>query len=500
MSEIVVTDLDGTLVAEDDSVIEETAASLRSDAEAGYEIYVVSGRNIDRLDETREWLAANEIPVDEIHLSDFPEGPNASREFKLYKAELILEGGDEIVVWWEDDFQTRQELIDLGVPAENPETLKSVRAQKDINDRVAPAGAQEEARRGLEWRAEYGRGGTAVGVARARDISNGVNLSVDTLRRMVSYFARHEIDQEGEGWSPGEDGYPSAGRIAWALWGGTPARTWAINLLEEIDAAENATSATPHRRSTESRRSSMQPSHKSVPASFQVKAASSDAPHGEATALVSVFNNVDLVGDRILPGAFADSLKAIKESGRSIPWVWSHQWSDPNAYIGKILEATETEKGLLVRASFFNTETAQHIKTLLAEGVVSEFSFAYDVIDQDTAEDGVNELKAINILEAGPTLKGCNPATQLVNVRSVVNSPALSTSHKVGRTLSSKNEQRIRDARSLLEEVLSTIDSSNDTVKTEEPTDSKESEAKVEERGLDGDVALMLLELEDSED
>ena len=44
---------------------------------------------------------------------------------------------------------------------------------------------------------------------------------------MVSYFARHEVDKEAEGFRPGEDGYPSNGRIAWALWGGDPGKTWA---------------------------------------------------------------------------------------------------------------------------------------------------------------------------------------------------------------------------------------------------------------------------------
>ena len=92
---------------------------------------------------------------------------------------------------------------------------------------------REEARRGLEWRAEYGRGGTEVGVARARDIVNNRNLSIDTVKRIASYLARHEVDKEGEGFSPSEDGYPSAGRIAWALWGGDPARSWANRILAE---------------------------------------------------------------------------------------------------------------------------------------------------------------------------------------------------------------------------------------------------------------------------
>jgi len=105
-------------------------------------------------------------------------------------------------------------------------------------DRTPPQGAREEAERGLAWREEYGRGGTAVGVARARDIANGANLSDDTIMRMVSYFARHEVDKQGQGWSQGEEGYPSAGRIAWALWGGDPGRTWANAEAAKMDDDE----------------------------------------------------------------------------------------------------------------------------------------------------------------------------------------------------------------------------------------------------------------------
>lgn len=91
----------------------------------------------------------------------------------------------------------------------------------------------EEAQRGLDWREEFGRGGTEIGVARARDIVNGRNLSRDTVARMSSYFARHEVDKDAEGFRPGENGYPSAGRIAWALWGGDAGRSWATAILRE---------------------------------------------------------------------------------------------------------------------------------------------------------------------------------------------------------------------------------------------------------------------------
>jgi hypothetical protein len=100
----------------------------------------------------------------------------------------------------------------------------------------APTDAMiEEARRGLDWRAEFGRGGTEVGVARARDLVNRRRLSFSTVVRMASFFARHEIDKRGRGFRPNEDGYPSPGRIAWALWGGDPGKTWANAIIKSAD-------------------------------------------------------------------------------------------------------------------------------------------------------------------------------------------------------------------------------------------------------------------------
>jgi len=106
-----------------------------------------------------------------------------------------------------------------------------------------PQGVRDEAQKGLDWRKKYGRGGTAVGVARARDLSNGKNISPETARRMKAYFDRHEVDKKGEGFTPGEDGFPSAGRIAWALWGGDPGQAWANKLVRQMNAEDNAKSS-----------------------------------------------------------------------------------------------------------------------------------------------------------------------------------------------------------------------------------------------------------------
>jgi hypothetical protein len=90
-----------------------------------------------------------------------------------------------------------------------------------------------EAKKGLAWRDEYNRGGTSIGIARGRDIANRKRLSPDTVMRMHSFFSRHEVDKKGQGFSSGE-GFPSNGRIAWALWGGDPGQAWARKLSGQI--------------------------------------------------------------------------------------------------------------------------------------------------------------------------------------------------------------------------------------------------------------------------
>ena len=111
------------------------------------------------------------------------------------------------------------------------------KALSDINTKPTSSMA-DEAEKGLEWRREFNRGGTEIGVARARQLVNRDNLSIDTVNRMHSFFSRHEVDKEAEGFRPGEKGYPSAGRIAWALWGGDPGQSWARGKRNEIEREE----------------------------------------------------------------------------------------------------------------------------------------------------------------------------------------------------------------------------------------------------------------------
>ena len=108
------------------------------------------------------------------------------------------------------------------------------KAESDVDTTPTQAMA-EEAERGLAWRKEHNRGGTEVGVARAVQLVSKEKLSPRTVRRMHSFFSRHEVDKRAQGFRRGEDGYPSAGRIAWALWGGDAGQTWARRTAAKLD-------------------------------------------------------------------------------------------------------------------------------------------------------------------------------------------------------------------------------------------------------------------------
>ena len=133
--------------------------------------------------------------------------------------------------------QSEEDQEKEGVSKEDIDTDDLKQEFKDLQDidTKPTKGMVEEAKKGLEWRREYGRGGTQVAVARATNIKNGDNLSFDTIKRMNSFFARHEVDKKAEGFEIGEDGFPSAGRIAWALWGGDAGQSWAKKKVKEIE-------------------------------------------------------------------------------------------------------------------------------------------------------------------------------------------------------------------------------------------------------------------------
>jgi HK97 family phage major capsid protein len=104
-------------------------------------------------------------------------------------------------------------------------------------DLMPNEGMRKEAQRYRDWKSDGEGGGTDVARTRASQILSGNELSADTVVTMSAWFARHEVDKQGKGFSPGEDGYPSNGRVAWAAWGGDAGKSWSDARSKRIKAA-----------------------------------------------------------------------------------------------------------------------------------------------------------------------------------------------------------------------------------------------------------------------
>ena len=229
--------------------LEQAAQTMPSSATGAWADKVVSAESMNRLrkmldggQELPEAVLADGSDLDDIVIAlklddqyftkdgwtsevseDFGEIIEIDQESIAYVASAFMDGAEAVILrQWVPVAYISQSVITA--------------AADDRSDKPSK-GMVTEAQRGLDWRREFGRGGTDVGIARARDIVNNKDLPIETWKRIKSYFDRHEVDKKGKGWSPGEDGYPSNGRIAWALWGGDAGYSRAKDIVK---AANNA--------------------------------------------------------------------------------------------------------------------------------------------------------------------------------------------------------------------------------------------------------------------
>lgn len=234
---------------------------------------------------------------------------------------------------------------------------------------------------------------------------------------------------------------------------------------------------------------------KSCPVQIKAAGEHEGTEDGVFEAIVAAYN-VDSVGDKITPGAFADTLTQWKSSGNPIPVLWSHMSADPDYHIGEVLEAEERPEGLWVKARLDLDEgsKARQVYRLLKGRRVTQFSFAYDIDEGGWVErkdaPGYYELRKLSLYEVGPTLIGANQATELLDVKSAVtleaSFPDLAKVQealeglKAGRTLSAQNEQRVRDIARLSQELLDSLPSS-DTQDAEKATPTPPAAASPQE-------------------
>lgn len=97
---------------------------------------------------------------------------------------------------------------------------------------IPPEAVAKAAEQGLFLKEKFNRGGTQVGWARAKQLKERRPVTDAEIKRIASYFARHEVDKKAKNF--GNEANPSKGYIAWLLWGGDEGRKWAEEIRSQL--------------------------------------------------------------------------------------------------------------------------------------------------------------------------------------------------------------------------------------------------------------------------
>jgi len=152
---------------------------------------------------------------------------------------------------------------------------------------------------------------------------------------------------------------------------------------------------------------------------------------GELVAYASTFDREpDTAGDVVRRGAFAETLAEWKASGAYIPLLFGHRMDDPRMNLGRVVEAEEDDRGLLIRAEFDSeNEIAQYVRKLVREGRLAKMSFAYDVLDEApiVLPDGrkANELRKLKLHEVSLVPVPANAHADVLDVKSALEGDTL---------------------------------------------------------------------------
>ena len=272
---------------------------------------------------------------------------------------------------------------------ESDDANSDYRAISDI-DFTPTQGMIDEAKKGKEWREEFGRGGTEVGLKTANMIISNT-LTADRVTRMYSYLKRHEVDKQGEGFSPDEDGFPSAGRIAWALWSGDEGVKWSERKRNEIIAEEEKDERNLKNYNQMEKRIF------NIETRVDSTEDGRDLVVGHASVYDSRSNNLGGFYEFIERGAFNEELI----SNSDVRALINH---DPNLILARntsgTLNLTADERGLKYEFEMPETSYGKDLAISMKRGDITQSSFAYTVAEDDwsTDADG-NNIRTIKKID-----------------------------------------------------------------------------------------------------
>jgi HK97 family phage prohead protease len=124
----------------------------------------------------------------------------------------------------------------------------------------------------------------------------------------------------------------------------------------------------------------------------------------------SVFGNVDLGGDVVIPGAFKATLAAHNKAGTMPAMFWMHK---PDQVAGAWLDMREDAKGLLVKGELADTTLGREMQTLLKMKAVRGLSIGFRTVDSDFTKDGVRQIKEVDLWEVSIVSMAMNPLARV---------------------------------------------------------------------------------------
>jgi uncharacterized protein len=411
----VIVDIDGTLIDGGGRV--EKVYNFLDDME-DTEIFIITGRNVDRREETIKQL--DELSIDYNRLFMNPGSTADTADFKKVTAENLLKEYN-VILAIDNNPTMRKVYRDLGITALDVPDVPDVPSDENDPDEerqvnlTPPSYMRAAARRGLELNRQGfgGDGLTDKTKQEARDMAAG-RVSEDKWRRIAPWISRHLVDLDApQNNDPSNPDYPGAGLVAHLLWGSGPSKRaaqrtldYAQGVINRIDAEQNKARYSSINVNLKNKEKETQVNkverRVKTDVDFELRVEATESDGMRFTGYAAVFNSdsepLPFI-ERIMPGAFKRSLKARNE----VKLFKNHNMDEVLASTrSKTLRLSEDSKGLLAEATLPDTTAGRDLAVLMKRGDVHAMSFGFSVPARGDSwsDDGMTrQLKEIRLHE-----------------------------------------------------------------------------------------------------
>lgn len=392
----VIVDIDGTLII-GGQANQRVIAYVHSFDDT--EIIVLTARLETERGDTLDELEAAGVDFDQLIMK--PDADMGSADFKEAEAVRLLETFN-VMVAIDNDPDNRERFRGLGITALDTDEVPDVGMDEDREirqvDLSPPAYMRASARRGLAWHEEglSGDGLQPETVREARAMADG-SVTADKWVRIRAFLARHMVDFDAPAASPGNDGFPSPGVVAIALWGGGTSKRSAQRASDYADGVIGRIEAENEGRAKGQALSKMETRINS--AEFEIRETDEGMRFSGYAAVFNSDSEPLPFTERIAPGAFRGSLR----NRNDIKLLWNHETASVlGSTRAGTLKLTENERGLYVEANLPNTSVGRDARELISRGDVDSMSFGFTVArggDEWSADGSVRTLNKINLHE-----------------------------------------------------------------------------------------------------